>query len=71
MQVTAVKEIRYAGQNHKPDEHFEASDKDAKLLIAIGKVAPYVAPKPKAKPSESDVEKTPTKGKYRRRDMRA
>lgn len=72
MQVIAVKEIRYAQVNHSPGgEPFEVSDKDAKILVAIGKVAPYIAPKPRAKPSEPAVEKTPAKGKYSRRDMRA
>lgn len=71
MQVTALKEIRYAAQTYLPGDHFEIADKDSKILIAIGKVAPYIAPKPRAKPAEPAVEKTPAKGKYSRRDMRA
>ena len=69
MQVTALKEIRYAGENRHPGERFEVSDKDAKILVAIGKVALYIAPAPKAKPVEKKAVPVESAGKYRRRDM--
>lgn len=70
MQVIALKEIRYAQVNHSPGgEPFDVSDKDAKVLVAIGKVAPYVAPK--AKPVEGKAAQAETTGKYRRRDLKA
>jgi len=38
--LIAVREVRYAGRNVFPGEAFEASDKEAKLLVAIGKAKP-------------------------------
>lgn len=35
--LVAVKELRYAGRPVREGEHFDASEKDAKLLVAIGK----------------------------------
>lgn len=39
VQVTATKEVRYAGQNYVPGDKFEASEKDANILSVIGKVS--------------------------------
>lgn len=78
MEVKAIKEIRYAGENYKPGKRFTASEKDAKILIVIGKVEPYVAPEPKTSKVEErtvepkeDAPKPNRKNQYRRRDMRA
>lgn len=40
MKLTATREVRYAGINYYEGDEFEASDKDAKLLIAIKKATP-------------------------------
>lgn len=39
MKLIALKPFRYAGVSLQPDEEFEASGKDARLLKAIGKAA--------------------------------
>jgi hypothetical protein len=78
MEVKAIKEIRYAGANYAPGKRFHASEKDAKILIAIGKVAEYVPVSAKvetvAVPDVGEDEAKapkPAKGRYRRRDLRA
>jgi hypothetical protein len=79
MEVKAIKEIRYAGANYAPGKRFHASEKDAKILIAIGKVAEYVPVSAKVEkkvPVSDGVEDEakspkPAEGRYRRRDLRA
>lgn len=35
--IIAAREVRYAGKTYRPGETFEATEKDAKLLVAIKK----------------------------------
>ena len=73
--LKAIKEIRYAGATYFPGEEFEASDKDAKVLVAIQKCEAAKA-KPKRTPpliveKKEEPEPAPLSepGHYLRRDM--
>lgn len=46
--IVATKELRYAGKTMLADVSFEASEKDAKLLVKIGKARLSDAGKPKS-----------------------
>lgn len=73
MKAIALKEIRYAGENHKVGEVFDVREKDFKLLRLIGKVdkAPRQAPKPAEKQAETPNRASRKRGTYHRRDMKA
>ena len=83
MKLTATREVRYAGVNYFEGDEFEASEKDAKLLIAIKKAAPGnvkktvdLAPEVMARAAKSEplAEDEPvnfTSRQYERRDMTA
>jgi len=75
--LKAIREVRYAGETRYPGDTFEASDKDAKLLKAIGK-AEYGGepsnktdlPKRVKQPTKEVAEApAPLSGTYLRRDM--
>lgn len=76
MELVAIKSLAYAGKRREVGESFEASNRDARILVAIRKakvaevVKPVVAP---VAQDESEVEENtaPRKRPYRRRDMRA
>ncbi len=57
--IVAVKEVRYAGVSHLPGAEFEASDKDARLLVAIGKAALTRAPNKTDLPEPAEVAEEP------------
>lgn len=64
MKLIATKPMRYGARSLKADEAFEASARDARILLAIGSArAAEEAAAPKA---ESDDDKR----RYKRRDMR-
>lgn len=77
--LIATKEVRYAGKTMLAGESFEASDKDAKVLVAIKKAEYGGAaknktdlPKKAAKIEEAPVEpEAPLSRTYHRRDMQA
>lgn len=46
--IVATKELRYAGKTMLANASFEASEKDAKLLVQIGKARISNAPRPKS-----------------------
>lgn len=73
MKAIALKEIRYAGENHKAGEVFDVKDKDFKILRLIGKVdkAPRQAPKPVEKQADAPKPASRKRGTYHRRDMKA
>lgn len=67
MQITALKSLQYANQRHDVGDTFDASDRDARILIAIGK-----ASKAKRRSRKTEAETESTKGAdYVRRDMKA
>lgn len=53
--VTAAKEVRYAGRTYRPGESFDATARDANLLERVGKVTPAAA----AVPSPVDLPPAP------------
>jgi hypothetical protein len=66
--MIAVKAMRYAGQWLSPGDEFEPkSERDARILRAIGKATDGKAPELEDK-AEDDK---PTKRAYRRKDMKA
>ena len=66
--MIAVKAMRYAGQWLSPGDEFEPkSERDARILRAIGKAADGKAPEVEDK-AEDDK---PPKRAYRRKDMKA
>lgn len=83
--LVATKAVRYAGKEMAAGEEFDASDKDAKLLIAVHKaeLAPppkrprHIDSQPKVEPKalkpveEPAADPKPASGLYQRRDMRA
>ncbi len=85
--VKAIKEHRYGGAQRFPGDEYEASDKDAKLLKAVGKSGDATAQKsvadlpkevmqraaPEPEPEVVEEPATPEfrRGEYHRRDMRA
>jgi hypothetical protein len=58
-ELTALKPFPYAGKNIRPNDDFTASDRDARLLIAIGKAKARVYDEPPAKATR----------RYKRRDL--
>jgi len=76
MTLTAKKSMRYGGRSLEPGDAFEpASDRDARILQAIGKAEAVVAPAegetpPKAAPKPRTAAQKKPKG-YKRRDMHA
>lgn len=52
MKLIALKSLRYAGVSLQPDEEFEATAKDARLLKAIGKAADAPVETVKAEPTK-------------------
>lgn len=66
MKLVAAKELRYAGRSLKAGESFEASEKDAKVLKAIGKAKD---PPRRGRPPKDGI--AAETGEYLRRDMRA
>jgi hypothetical protein len=81
MKLTATREVRYAGVNYYEGDKFEASDKDAKLLIAIKKATAGDIKRTVDLPAEVlsravhvEEDAAPanfTKRRYRRRDLSA
>lgn len=69
MRLTAKKELRYAGRQVLAGKEFEATEKDAKILIAINRACLAVDPMPEAEPEQK--EEAPIKRTYKRRDMTA
>lgn len=71
--MIAVKAMRYAGQWLSPGDEFEPkSERDARILRAIGKAADGDVPEVEdnAEDSNADDDK-PKKRAYRRKDMKA
>lgn len=69
MELIAKKSLRYAGQSLEVGDKFEASEKDARLLKAVGR-----AGEPEEVPSvdvETPAARTPMKNKYQTRRMKA
>lgn len=75
MDLIATKSLVYASKRREVGEPFEASNRDGRILIAIGKarVPDSVGPAPAPVVAEPDAgkEAKPAKRAYRRRDMRA
>ncbi|MGK8471198.1 hypothetical protein ACRS34_09655 [Stutzerimonas stutzeri] len=69
MRLTAKKELRYAGRQVLAGKEFEATEKDAKILIAINRASLAVDPMPEPQPEQK--EEAPKKRAYKRRDMTA
>lgn len=67
LKITAIKDLRYAGVSLVTGDDFEASDKDARILKAIGKARDYVA-EVAVEPTPEPVKKA---GTYRTRQMKA
>ncbi|MBK3872143.1 hypothetical protein GFL01_10150 [Pseudomonas stutzeri] len=67
--MTAKKELRYAGRQVLAGKEFEATEKDAKILIAINRASWAVDPVPEPQPEQK--EEAPKKRAYKRRDMTA
>lgn len=61
--LRAIKELRYASQQRAPGDVFEASERDARLLVAIRKAEAHDPdkprrgrpPKPKPEPEQADT----------------
>ena len=69
--MIAVKAMRYAGQWLYPGDEFEPkSERDARILRAIGKAADGEAQEAEAMEPLDDDDK-PKKRAYRRKDMKA
>jgi hypothetical protein len=67
MDLIATKSLAYASKRYEVGEKFEANNRDARILVAIGKAK--LAPADAA-PVEDDETK-PAKRTYKRRDMKA
>lgn len=66
--MIAVKAMRYAGQWLSPGDEFEPkSERDARILRAIGKAADGEA----TEVDDNDDDGKPEKRAYRRKDMKA
>jgi hypothetical protein len=72
MKLIAKAAYSYASRRLRAGDEFEASEKDADILLAIGRAERYVEPKV-AKCGTMATEKTAPRVKraYKRRDMRA
>ena len=67
MDLVAIKSLVYASKRREVGEPFEANNRDARILVAIGKAKLAEAA---VTPVEDDETK-PTKRGYKRRDMKA
>jgi len=70
MQMVALKEFRYAGQQLLPGDAFEARDRDVRLLQAINNAR--LVDEPDAS-TDQEQKSSPvlSKRSYKRRDMKA
>lgn len=71
---TAIKEFSYGGKLNKPGEEIDVSEKDVRILIAIGRIERSDKVDRSEKKVSSDTKKVSTKdtsSTYRRKDMRA
>lgn len=69
MRLRARRRLPYAGKTYQAGEEFEASEADARLLVAAGSCEPLEAmPSGKPKPAKQQRVKP---GRYQRRDLRA
>ena len=69
MELIAKKSLRYAGQSLEVGDKFEASEKDARLLKAVGRAGePEEA---RIVDVETPVAASPVKNKYQTRRMKA
>ena len=75
MDLVAIKSLVYASKRREVGEFIEASNRDGRILIAIGKARAAERVEPVAAPVVAepvdDAEAKPSKRAYRRRDMRA
>lgn len=79
--VEALVKIPYAGRHYQPGEVFEATEKHARILYAIGKAKPgerkavelpkHIETQPVVDAKEILPAPLPEAGLYQRRDMRA
>jgi hypothetical protein len=70
--IQALKEIRYGGENYQPGDVFDAKDREAKVLVAIGKakVHQIVIEETYTEPVQEAAEApVPFCETYHRRDM--
>lgn len=58
MKLKALKEFKYAGRLLRPGDEFTATERDAKILLLIGKV-------------DHVPEEQPARRPYKRRDLQA
>lgn len=70
MQMVALKEFRYAGQQLLPGDAFEARDRDVRLLQAINNARLEGDPGASTD-QEQKGSPVPAKRTYKRRDMKA
>lgn len=68
--LTATKALRYAGQSLEVGDKFEASDRDARLLKAVGRAADREEEAPSVD-VETPVVPSPVKNKYQTRRIKA
>lgn len=70
MELIAKKSLRYAGQSLEVGDKFEASEKDARILKAVGRAG---EPEEEARivDVETPVAASPVKNKYQTRRMKA
>ena len=77
-QLKSTKGHSYAGKFRKAGEIYKATDRDAKVLIAVRRAEIYVpppvvaeTPKKRGRPRKVEAETEKTKRTYRRKDMQA
>ncbi|WP_010226210.1 hypothetical protein [Pseudomonas donghuensis] len=70
MQMVALKEFRYAGQQLLPGDAFEARDRDVRLLQAINNARLEGDPGASTDQEQKGAP-APAKRTYKRRDMKA
>lgn len=63
MDLVATKELRHAGKQYLVGETFTATDRDGRILVAIGKAKPA--------PRKKQAEVKDAKREYKRRDLTA
>jgi len=83
IRIKALTTVFYGGKERKADDEFEATTRDAGILIAIGKAAQILTPpaplasdsasstRLPAKPRTAKPASDKPKRQYRRRDIRA
>lgn len=59
MKLIALKEFKYAGRLVRPGDEFTATDRDAKVLLLVGRV------------DKAPDEPKPVRRAYKRRDLQA